>query len=334
MVTQPETGPACVVVCEWDVERPGRYGARGALALERLSRAEDGRIAYQMKRPLPDGTTHLLFTGLELLRRVASLVPPPRANLTRFHGVFAPGARLRPFQVPQAGEEEASVAPQAAARQETRKERRARVDWAGLLRRTFAVEVLACERCGGRRRVLAYVNEAGGVRALLEHLGLAPAGARLAPARGPPRPRGVEAYASPEPKGPVTYRAPHASAAWAVVYLKGLRGLSTRLAHCSGGPCPRSSSAPALQPSPSTWPLSRLYAELHSDVEAGMARPARIEQVGGVEHVGDGDHDDRCDDGEPEEGLDELGSARGGSSRGGDRRCRTGSGGGGTWCWI
>ncbi|WPB74149.1 transposase [Archangium violaceum] len=61
-----------------------RYGARGALALERLKGAEDGRITYQMKRPLPDGTTHLRFTGLELLRRVASLVPPPRINLTRF----------------------------------------------------------------------------------------------------------------------------------------------------------------------------------------------------------------------------------------------------------
>ncbi|WP_281256644.1 transposase [Melittangium boletus] len=39
------------------LERLCRYGARGALALERLSRAEDGRIAYRMKRPLPDGTT-------------------------------------------------------------------------------------------------------------------------------------------------------------------------------------------------------------------------------------------------------------------------------------
>ncbi|WNG50359.1 hypothetical protein F0U60_44180 [Archangium minus] len=47
-------------------------------------------------------------------RRVASLVPPPRANLTRFHGVFAPGAQLRPFFVPQAGAEEARGAPQAA----------------------------------------------------------------------------------------------------------------------------------------------------------------------------------------------------------------------------
>jgi len=43
------------------LKRLCRYGARGALAL--LSRAKDGRIAYRMKRPLPDGTTHLLFTG-------------------------------------------------------------------------------------------------------------------------------------------------------------------------------------------------------------------------------------------------------------------------------
>ncbi|HYO54902.1 transposase [Archangium sp.] len=84
MVTHPETGSACIVVCEWDVERLCRYGARGALALERLSRAEDGRIAYRMKRPLPDGTTHLFFTGLELLLRVASLVPPPRRTSRGF----------------------------------------------------------------------------------------------------------------------------------------------------------------------------------------------------------------------------------------------------------
>ncbi|MFY0571293.1 transposase [Archangium lansingense] len=138
------------------LERPGRYGARGALALARLSRAEDGRIAWRMKRPLPNGTTHLLFTELELLRRVASLVPPPRANLTRFHGLFAPGARLRPFLLPQAGTE---AGPQkeslslAATVEEPRKQRMARVDWAGLLPRTFALDVFACPQCGGRRKV-------------------------------------------------------------------------------------------------------------------------------------------------------------------------------------
>ncbi|MCI0572034.1 MAG: transposase, partial [Myxococcaceae bacterium] len=57
------------------LERLCRYGARGALALERFEEAKDGRIAYRMKRPMPNGTTHLLFTEMELLRRVASLVP-------------------------------------------------------------------------------------------------------------------------------------------------------------------------------------------------------------------------------------------------------------------
>ncbi|WP_395844964.1 transposase [Archangium violaceum] len=131
-----------------------RQGARGALALERLSRAQDGRIAYRMKRPLPDGATLLFFTGLELLRPVASLVPPPRTNLTRFHGVFAPGAKLRPFLIPLTEvapkEQEASAPPEAAAKAEPKKERTPRLSWAGLLRRMFVLDVLACAGCGGR----------------------------------------------------------------------------------------------------------------------------------------------------------------------------------------
>ncbi len=147
------------------LERLCRYGARGALALERLSRAEDGRIAWRMKRPLPDGTTHLLFTGLEFLRRVASLVPPPRANLTRFHGVFAPGAKVRPFLFPQAGAEErsetraqggaeeASVAPEAGARQERSKERTPPVDFRG---------AAAQDLRGGRASPASGVEAGGG----------------------------------------------------------------------------------------------------------------------------------------------------------------------------
>ena len=81
---------------------------------------DDGRLAYRMKRPLPDGTTHPFFTGLERLRRRTSLVPPPRANLTRRHGVFAPGAKLRRFLLPEAGEQEESVEPQTAERKESK----------------------------------------------------------------------------------------------------------------------------------------------------------------------------------------------------------------------
>jgi hypothetical protein len=72
-------------------------------------------------------------------------------------------------------------------------------DWAELLSRTFDVDVFACIRCGGRRRVLAYVKEAGGVRAILEHLGLPTAGARRARRAGLPRPREGVTLQPPQP---------------------------------------------------------------------------------------------------------------------------------------
>jgi sulfur relay (sulfurtransferase) complex TusBCD TusD component (DsrE family) len=80
------------------------------------------------------------------------------------YGVFPQaGAEERSVTRPQVGAEEVSVAPAAGARQEPRKERTPPVDWAGLLCRTFAVDVFACVRCGGRRGVLEYVKQAGGV---------------------------------------------------------------------------------------------------------------------------------------------------------------------------
>jgi hypothetical protein len=180
------------------LERLCRYGARGALALERFEEAADGRIAYRMKRPMPDGTTHLLFTGLELLRRLASLVPPPRMNLTRFHGVFAPGAQLRPFLVPAAaaaGEQEALPAAAAAGEQEAlsavtshpKRQRAPGLDWAGLLKRTFKVDVFCCPKCAGRRRVLAWLTEGAILRRILRHLHLPELPPPLAPARAAPQ---------------------------------------------------------------------------------------------------------------------------------------------------
>jgi hypothetical protein len=104
-------------------------------------------------------------------------------------------------------------------------------------------------RCGGRRRVLAYVNKAGGVRAILEHLGPAHGRCEAGPgARAPPR-LVVLTLKPPAPTAPGPCRAPHGRAAWAGVYPKGRRGFSTRLAHCSGGPPSAAllgSSAPAL----------------------------------------------------------------------------------------
>jgi len=46
------------------------------------------------------GTTHIVLEPVDFMARLAALVPPPRAHLTRFHGVFAPHAALRAAVTP------------------------------------------------------------------------------------------------------------------------------------------------------------------------------------------------------------------------------------------
>lgn len=50
-----------------------------------------------------------------------------------------------------------------------------RVEWAKLLRRTFAIDALRCPHCTGRLRLLAALTEKATVTKILEHLGLSAA---------------------------------------------------------------------------------------------------------------------------------------------------------------
>ena len=72
------------------LERLCRYISRPAVSEQRLSLTPNGNVRYQLKTPYRDGTTHVIFEPLDFIARLAALVPKPRVNLTRFHGVFAP----------------------------------------------------------------------------------------------------------------------------------------------------------------------------------------------------------------------------------------------------
>jgi hypothetical protein len=143
----------------------------------------------------------LVLQPIELLRRLATLVPPPRAHLVRYHGVFGPASRWRRQVIPLLSESSATEQPcgYAPPRSEdiapamteatcpdlaTGKPQRpadpSRIPWAELLRRVFRDDVLTCP-CGGRRVVLAYLTQPGPVKAILDHLGL--------PSTGPPTAR-------------------------------------------------------------------------------------------------------------------------------------------------
>ena len=71
-----------------------------AICLERLATHPDGKIVYELKHPFRDGTNHILFTPHDFIARLAALVPRPRANLTRYHRVFAPISPFRKAVVP------------------------------------------------------------------------------------------------------------------------------------------------------------------------------------------------------------------------------------------
>ena len=70
------------------LERLCRYITRPAVSEKRLSLTPSGNIRYQLKTPYSDGTTHVIFEPLDFIAKLAALVPKPRVNLTRFHGVF------------------------------------------------------------------------------------------------------------------------------------------------------------------------------------------------------------------------------------------------------
>ena len=205
------SGPCCASVAGFSVhagvcvpardrlrlERLARYAGRPPLATERLSLLPDGRLLYRLKRRWRDGTTHVIYEPLELMERLAALVHPPRFNITRFYGIFAPAASLRPRVIPEA---EASSHPRhpdcqsgveaPATDPEKTKKKRGRQSrncpWARLMERVFELDVLACPRCGGRLRILAAIDSPDVIHKILACLGLSTRPPPIAPAVSAP----------------------------------------------------------------------------------------------------------------------------------------------------
>ena len=78
-------------------ERLLRYCARPPFALDRLRELGPERLLYKGTKPGPGGGGPLLLTPLELIERIAALVPPPRIHRHRYFGVLARTAAHRNF---------------------------------------------------------------------------------------------------------------------------------------------------------------------------------------------------------------------------------------------
>jgi len=182
--------------------------------MERLERLADGRLLYRFKRPWRDGTTHIVMEPLEMLEKLAALVPAPKAHLVRYSGLLAPAAKWRSRIVPESAIESPALtdtasAPEAAASrpdsaaasvetthglaslQSAPHEHGRNYTWAEMMKRVFEIEVLECPRCLGRMRIVAAIHPPDATRKILACLGL--------PSRAPPvAPASCKYLAQPE----------------------------------------------------------------------------------------------------------------------------------------
>lgn len=173
------------------LEQLCRYITRPALSDERVQCNATGQVELKLKTPWRDGTTHLVMSPLEFMRRRAALVPRPRLHPIRFHGVLAPNAKLRALVVPQGlaqPEEatEATTATECEAEAETAQGRPGRISWARLLKRVFDIDMQHRPNCGaGELKIIAAILERPVIEKILAHLGLEPQPPPKAPAREP-----------------------------------------------------------------------------------------------------------------------------------------------------
>src|SRR5215471_3380994 len=158
------------------LERLIRYTGRGAVSLERLAEDANGDLVYTFTKPWADGTTGITLSPLELLEKLAALVPLPRVHLVQYGGCLAPHSTLRhaikptPRQQGVDGEEASHAASYWS--------------WARLLKRVFALDMATCPFCRqGSPRIIAAITQAEVIRKILRHLQLASVPPPIAPAR-------------------------------------------------------------------------------------------------------------------------------------------------------
>ncbi len=138
-----------------------------------------------------NGTTQVIVEPLDFLARLAAMVPKPRVNLTRCHGVFAPNSRHRATITPS-GRGKGSRKDWHAIHPDDRPpaERLAAMTWAQLLKRVFNIDIETCEKCEGPVRIIASVEDLVVIQQILEHLRKKEIGdslAQLPPERAPPQ---------------------------------------------------------------------------------------------------------------------------------------------------
>jgi len=105
---------------------------------------------------------------LDFIARLAALIPRPRANLTRFHGVFAPNSNYRALVT--ASKRGKSAKHQINGDERSPVEQHAAMTWAQRLKRVCNIDISTCGVCGGAVKVISSIEAPVVIKQILAHL--------------------------------------------------------------------------------------------------------------------------------------------------------------------
>ena len=153
---------------EAKVSRTGLTGGMGRRTVRQR--------ALCLPSPWSDGTTGMRLSPLELLEKLAALVPLPHVHLVRYSGCLAPHSHVRGSVIPTPRQQglDGAEAPTGTPYW----------PWARLLGRVFGLEMRTCPFCRrGTLRIIAVITQEAVITRILRHLQLASVPPPIAPAR-------------------------------------------------------------------------------------------------------------------------------------------------------
>jgi hypothetical protein len=174
------------------IERLARYIVRAPISQERLKYIPDNKSDNGSGNAVYEGkTTYKIetFSAIDFLARLTTHIPNKREQTVRYYGYYSNKSRGM-----RAKAEAALLETDAASatadnsltttdstsdnivhindNHSTLTRKRFKKNWARLIQKVYDVDPLACPKCGGKMRIIAFIEEQNVIKKILLHLNL------------------------------------------------------------------------------------------------------------------------------------------------------------------
>jgi len=112
------------------------------------------------------------FSPLDALAALTSFIPEKRQQTVRYYGYYSNKARGQRRLQRQSAAGITPVAVSAPGPEPDDFRRHAKRAWARLIRKVWAADPLACPKCGGRLRIISFIEDPAIIEKILRHLKL------------------------------------------------------------------------------------------------------------------------------------------------------------------